>query len=36
VGENARGFVPNPLPPSPSLELDAEIHQLVKQAEAVS
>jgi hypothetical protein len=29
-GEKARAFVPNPLPPAPPLELDAEIQELIK------
>ena len=32
AGENARAFVPNPLPPLPALELDAEIQELVEKA----
>ncbi len=32
AGENARAFVPNPLPPTPPLELKAEIHELVEKA----
>src|SRR6185369_621538 len=31
-GENARSFVPNPLPPSPPLELSIEIQELVERA----
>ena len=31
-GENARAFVPNPLPPEPPLELDAEIQDLAEKA----
>jgi hypothetical protein len=33
---NARAFVPNQLSPPPPLELDAKIHELVKQAQAVA
>jgi Fic family protein len=32
AGENARAFVPHPLPPVPALELDAEIQELVAKA----
>jgi hypothetical protein len=32
AGENARAFVPNPLPPAPPLELDAEIQELIQNA----
>ena len=32
AGEKARAFVPNPLPPLPALELDAEIQELVQNA----
>jgi hypothetical protein len=32
AGENARAFVPNPLPPLPALELDAEIQALIEKA----
>ena len=32
AGENARAFVPNPLPPSPPLVLDGEFHELVGRA----
>src|SRR5206468_5993069 len=32
AGENARAFIPKPLPPAPPLELDAEIHELVERA----
>src|SRR6266481_1109680 len=32
TGENARAFVPNPLPPRPPLELDAEIQELIEKA----
>lgn len=31
-GEKARAFVPNPLPPMPPLELDAEIQELIQNA----
>ncbi len=31
-GENARAFVPKPLPPVPPLELDAEIQELIQNA----
>jgi Fic family protein len=31
-GENARAFVPNPLPPLPALELDADIQELIQNA----
>src|SRR5262245_11891836 len=31
-GENARAFVPDPLPPLPALELDAGIQELVEKA----
>src|SRR5689334_20046250 len=31
-GENARAFVPNPLPPAPPLELDAEIQERIQNA----
>ncbi len=36
AGENAGAFVPNPLPPPPRLDLGAEIHELVEEAEAVA
>ena len=32
AGEKARAFVPNLLPPSPPLELDAEIQELIEKA----
>jgi Fic family protein len=32
AGEKARAFVPNPLPPVPPLELDAEIQGLIEKA----
>lgn len=32
AGENARAFVPNPLPPAPPLELDSEIQELIQNA----
>jgi Fic family protein len=32
AGEKARAFVPNPLPPAPPLELDAEIQELIQNA----
>jgi len=32
AGENARAFVPNPLPPSPPLELNTELHELIEKA----
>jgi Fic family protein len=32
AGENARAFIPKPLPPAPPLELDAGIHELVEKA----
>jgi Fic family protein len=32
AGEQARAFVPNPLPPLPALELDTEIQELVQNA----
>jgi len=32
AGENARAFVPNPLPPAPPLELDTEIQELIQNA----
>ena len=32
AGEKARAFVPNPLPPSPPLEFDAEIQELSGKA----
>src|SRR5437016_661868 len=32
AGENARAFVPSPLPPAPPLELDVEIQELVEKA----
>jgi Fic family protein len=31
-GEKAHAFVPNPLPPLPTLELDAEIQELIERA----
>jgi hypothetical protein len=36
AGENARAFVPNPLTPSPRLDLGAEVRELVEKAEAVA
>jgi Fic family protein len=32
AGEKARAFVPNPLPPVPPLQLDAEIQELIEKA----
>jgi hypothetical protein len=32
AGEKARAFVPNPLPPLPALELDAETQELIEKA----
>ena len=32
AGEKARAFIPNPLPPLPALELDAEIQELIEKA----
>jgi Fic family protein len=32
AGENARAFVPHPLPPKPHLHLDAELQELVERA----
>src|SRR5437762_250714 len=32
AGESARAFVPDPLPPSPALELDTEIQELIQNA----
>ena len=35
-GEKARAFVPNPLPPDPSLDLQTELQELVSQAPALA
>jgi len=32
AGENARAFVPKPLPPEPALKLDVQIQQLIEKA----
>lgn len=32
AGESARAFVPNPLPPDPRVELDAELQELIEKA----
>src|SRR5215470_3113445 len=32
AGEKARAFVPDPLPPEPPLQLDAELQELVERA----
>lgn len=32
AGENARAFVPNPLPPVPAIELDTELQELIQNA----
>jgi len=32
AGEKARAFVPNPLPPAPPLEFDADIQELIQNA----
>jgi Fic family protein len=32
MGEKARAFVPNLLPPTPPLELDADLHEQIEQS----